>query len=444
MRSWVPALLAAVCAAGLGCGRPAQDNLIIISPHPNEIRQEFEEGFADWYKQKTGRGVGIDWLDVGGTGEAVKYIVSRNTERLQAGGVDLFFGGGDYPFVKLGKEGLLVPHILNDWTLARIPPQINGVAVYQPDFSWYGAALSGFGIFFNKEVMKLRVLPLPNHWEDLARRECFGWVASGDPRYSGSMHMMYEVLLQAYGWEKGWNVICRLGGNTQTFTKGASSAAKDVSLGQAAYGLAIDFYAFIEIERYGATRLGFIHPEGETVITPDGIALLKGAPHPDTARAFIDYVMSDGQKLWILRPGLPGGPRHMAPCRFPVDATLYDLPPAQRAVPVNPYAITNTLSYDGGKGGRRWDIMGDLVAAYVITPHAELKACWEECIRQGVSDEACAAFLRVDVTEAEAFELAQSWGKPAFADRRVQLMNQWTRSAVERYRKVFDQGAVKP
>lgn len=430
-------ILCALLCLCVQCGDTADDELVIISPHSPEIRREFTVGFRQWYRERTGRTVKLTWLDVGGTGQAIEYIRSRNAEKKQAGGVDVFFGGGAYPFVKLGSMDLLMPHRVPADILHAIPRELNGVRVYQPDGSWYGAAHSGFGIIYNKEILQRNDLPMPRRWEDLALPQCFGWVASGDPRYSGSIHMMYEVLLQAYGWERGWEIITLMGANVQTFEKGGSSAAKSVATGQAAMGLAIDFYAFIEIERYGEQRLGFALPRGETVITPDGIGILRNAPNAKLARLFVDYVLSQGQKLWILKKGAQGGPVHNALCRLPVDSSLYALPDSTLSVTQNPYRLGSTLLIDALKSGRRWAILGDLIAAFVITPHEELKQCRREIIRRGLAPYQYRRYLEIGLDEGEVFELAKKWTTREFAGERIRLMNHWTHQARKRYLSIF-------
>jgi hypothetical protein len=200
--------------------------------------------------------------------------------------------------------------------------------------------------------------------------------------------------------------------------------------------MAIDFYAFIEIERYGSDRLGFALPEGETILTPDGIGVLKNAPNPDLACLFVEYVLSEGQRLWILKKGLPGGPVENALCRFPVDATLYEDDPARLSVTKNPYRVGSGLRYDGKTGGRRWAILGDLVATVVIAPHDELKQCWREVIRRGLKPSEYRRYFTLDLSEEKAFELAADWDRPEFARERIRLMNAWTAEARRRYRSV--------
>jgi iron(III) transport system substrate-binding protein len=55
--------------------------------------------------------------------------------------------------------------------------------------------------------------------------------------------------------------------------------------------------------------------------------LLRGAPHPQVARAFIDFVLQpEGQKLWDFRPGTPGGPVRYSLRRLPVRKEFYREP----------------------------------------------------------------------------------------------------------------------
>jgi hypothetical protein len=50
------------------------DALVIISPHNEAIRFEFSRAFEEFYREKTGRNVHIDWRLPGGTTEIVRYL----------------------------------------------------------------------------------------------------------------------------------------------------------------------------------------------------------------------------------------------------------------------------------------------------------------------------------------------------------------------------------
>src|SRR5256885_535604 len=82
------------------------------------------------------------------------------------------------------------------------------------------------------------------------------------------------------------------------------------------------------------TRLG---PAGATAITPDPVALVRGAEHRDVAVRFIEFLLSEpGQRLWITRAGAPGGPKRTSLRRLPIMKSLYDKP-RDFTDNVNPY-----------------------------------------------------------------------------------------------------------
>ena len=50
-----------------------------------------------------------------------------------------------------------------------------------------------------------------------------------------------------------------------------------ISSGDAAAGMAIDFYGRSQAEAVGSQLMGYVEPKGATVISPDPIALVRGA-----------------------------------------------------------------------------------------------------------------------------------------------------------------------
>ena len=61
---------------------------------------------------------------------------------------------------------------------------------------------------------------------------------------------MYEIILQAYGWDEGFALLTRMGANIRSFPKGGSQTPKDVAIGEAACGLAIDMYGLAQIAHH--------------------------------------------------------------------------------------------------------------------------------------------------------------------------------------------------
>ena len=147
--------------------------------------------------------------------------------------------------------------------------------------------------------------PEVHTWADLADPRLANWISSPDPRASGSALMIYEIILQAYGWDKGWATLMAMSGNTRGFLSSAAAEAVEVGLGDAAYGIAIDQYGNAQVAYYGKDNVSFVVPEGQTVINPDSIAILKNPPHPEMAQRFLEFVLSRaGQSLWMLQKGV--------------------------------------------------------------------------------------------------------------------------------------------
>lgn len=426
-KGWVSFLfLFFLCA----CKGPGQREVVIVSPHTLDVQREFTMGFRDWQVERKLPVVGLRWINVGGTGESVEYVKSRNSPENPAGGLDLFFGGGEVPYMALMRLGLLKKPALPAGLLDRIPPSLHGVTVYDSDSLWFGSALSSFGILCNKQVMTRQFLPSPRTWEDLGKPEYAGWLAIGDPRYSGTIHVIFEIILQGYGWEQGWGLILRMAANTRDFAKMGSAAVREVALGQAALGLCVDLYAFAEIERYGKNRLFFLLPDSMTVVTPDGIALLKNGREPEAAALFLEYVLSEGQKLWVLKAGAPGGPKEHPLCRLPVDSSLYRLPENKRSVTFNPFTFVPFQGYDNGLSGKRWALVNDLFTAFVLTPHQSLKG-----LRKSGKNPSGSA-ITGPLSQTAALTLAKGWSRPDNGRERIRLMSDWTRRAVKAYEKV--------
>ena len=410
----------------------AMDRLVLISPHPDGVQNEFEAAFRSHYVRLTGREIVLEWLDVGGGTSSILRYIKSEFRRAPAGvGIDIFFGGGMDPFMELADMGLFSAHRLPDALLNRLPRKIGGVPLYDPGYRWYGATLAGFGIVFNRAVLELLDLPLPRTWADLGDPRLFSWVGSGDPRSSGSVHMAYELILQAYGWERGWEVITTLGANVRNFASGGAQAPKDVAAGEVAYGLSIDFYAWAQVSQVGAEYIGFTMPDNLTIVNPDGMAILKGAPNPHAARIFVEFVMSDaGQKLWFLKKGVPGGPVETALNRFTVLPDLYLRYPDEAAVSLNPFEWTSDLVYDSERASARWRVLNDLIGAMVIDSHEQLQGAWKTAIEQGMTPGIVRRLSAVPLSEEACIRLGARWRD---SELRNKTLASWTRFARDKY-----------
>lgn len=408
---------------------------VIISPHNQSIRFEFGRAFSRWHETKFGETAEIEWRDLGGTSDAQRFVISEFKSKPDGIGIDCFFGGGLGPYLSFKEKGLLSPVILPDEVIGKIPENIGGVPLYDEGYYWFGAAISGFGILQNSRVLERLRLPLLDRWEQLSLPVAFGWVGAADPRNSGTMNVMYETFLQAYGWERGWQLLTALGGNVKNFNRYSSNTAKGVTLGETAYGLAIDFYGFTQVAAAGKSNMVFVLPSDIRVISPDAIALFKGAPHPVTATRFIRFVLSEpGQKLWFLRKGHPEGAQFYSIERMSVRPDFYDRFGKESNIEYSPFKPTSGFTYDAELARERRGVVSSMVGALLVDTHTELKETWKMMIEKDAVEEKSAALGLPPITEEEALALANGeWQAPRVRNRKK---IEWQVFAIEKYSRI--------
>jgi len=397
-----------------------QDKLSIITPHTDAIRNEFQRGFTQWYKQKTGRTVGIEYLDPGGTSDCMRFIKSEFKRSPQGIGVDMFFGGGTDPYLDLKKEGLLERVVLDSSIITPIPQNISGIDIYDKDLYWYGAVLSGFGIIYNKWVVNWLHFDVPREWKDLADPRYASWIGVADPRNSGTMHIMFEIILQAYGWEQGWKICTAIAANSRTFSKGASDVPKMVAKGDMAYGLAVDFYGWAEVAEAGEDKVGLVLPENLTVVSADAMAALKGAPHVQVAKLFTEFVLSEkGQKLWFLKKGVDGGPVVQELNRMPVRPDLYTKYSSMSNIRQDPFAVKSSFRFDHELASKRWMVVNDLFGVGLIDYNDRLQKTWLASLKAKRTDDP--GWGIVPVSEDSCLALASGEWKDAVKKNSILL-----------------------
>ncbi len=461
------------------------ERLIVISPHNESIRSEFERAFVRHMREEFDRKVWIDWRQPGGTSEIARYLKSeyanafanlwtketgktadsvilnafasdkidpdtaQPSDELPAdaiearrmfleselsSGIDLFFGGGAYDFSKQAGAGALVATDVSGqygpgalakehpgWFSEEImPASASGEPFRDSDWRWVGTVLSAFGIVYNRDSLeRLGIEKTPDAWNDLTDPRYFGEVALADPTKSGSVTKAIEMIFQQEmraaldsgmpepeairtGWNRAMRMMLKISANSRYFTDQASKIPHDVAQGDAAAGLCIDFYGrtFNELHRDadGDSRVQFVMPTGGTSIGADPIGLLRGAPHPELAHRFLEFVLSpEGQKIWNYRVGEPGGPTRIALRRPPIRKDFYSAAnrPHMSDPDTNPYEIARDFTYEDGWTGKTFGALRFIIRCACVDTHHEQRDAWEAIIEAGMPAEAIGVFADV-------------------------------------------------
>ncbi|MCE0521423.1 MAG: extracellular solute-binding protein [Methylacidiphilales bacterium] len=424
---------------------PADDEVVVISPHWNGIKEETNRAFSAWHEKKYGQPATIHWRETSGGGSQIVRFLRAEYQTNPSAGIDVLYGGGVDPFRELEKDGLLTPYDPPADILAQIPAQLNGMAIIDPNHEWFASALSGFGIITNEQVRRAVGLPEVHAWADLADPRLLGWISASDPRASSSALAIYEIILQSYGWEKGWAVLMEMSGNVRNFLSSSAASAVEVGMGDAAYGVAIDTYGQAQAGYYGSDDVSFVLPEGQTVITPDSIAILKNPPHPELARHFVEFALSrEGQLLWMLPKGAPGGATKNVINRMSVMPALYDELAGRTPILTNPFKLHSDFVYSEQLGSERRAILSVLIAAWMIDTHDLLVPAWKalnsataQKLPAARRQKLLAELVAPPCTEAELLHLADTdWKDPL---KRTAWVNRWQGEAMDRYKSVLAQ-----
>ncbi|MFA5044053.1 MAG: extracellular solute-binding protein [Kiritimatiellia bacterium] len=408
--------------------------LVILSPHNEAVRYEFDRAFRRWHRAHFGEDVTIDWRNIGGASEIVRYLDSEFAAAERVGhsgiGIDLLFGGGAYDHAQQARKGHAAPCGLRQRHPERlsediIPATFSGEVFYDPLDRWYGCCLSSFGICWNQDVLAAHgIRRAPQGWSDLADFSYYRLVALADPTQSGSINKAFEMLIQeqmqaeltargipagqaataapedlAAGWRRAFGVIRRIGANARYFTDSASKVPLDVAQGAAAAGMCIDFYGRFESETIArnerSDRMVYITPIGGSSVAVDPISLLRGAPHRELAERFIDFCLSpEGQLLWNTRVGENGGPERYALRRLPIRKDMY----AEKFLKTMsdpaalPYAQGGNFTYRAAWTGPLFALIRILIRTACIDTHTELAGAWEAINRNGGPAACPAAF----------------------------------------------------
>ncbi len=292
--AWFTFVLGALFAPAFAQSPAIENELYLITPVSKDVHDPMLKAFAAWAKKKYGVEVKTSAIPKG-TPVAYGQILEWKG-RPQA---DVFWGGEGTLFDNLAAEGLLEKIQLPRALWEAIPAAIGKpvpLPLKDPKGFWVGTTLEPYGLIYQPKLLK-RLGAEIRDWDDLLNPKLKGQIAQCTPDRSSSSHASYEVILQTYGWEKGWDWLKKLAVNTGIFTARSRDVPNVVAKGEFAVGFAVPSYmAFAEV--LAGYELVFVYPKN-AYVTPEPMAVLKGAPHPRAAHAFVEFCLTEEGQLLL-------------------------------------------------------------------------------------------------------------------------------------------------
>jgi iron(III) transport system substrate-binding protein len=295
-----------IAAQALGAA-PIENELVLITPVGKSLSDPALAEFRRHARERWGIEVRTSALSAG-TPVAYGRVVEW-AGRPQA---DLFWGGESALFDRLAAQELLAPLGLPKALSDAIPERLGSgkpVALKDPKGFWVGTLLESTGIAYHPRLLaRLGVAP-PKDWDDLLDPRLKGHVVQTPPTRSSSSHAAYEVILQRDGEARGWEWLRRLAANTGLYAARSRDVPSVVARGEFAVGFSVPSYFAFE-ERLAGFDIRYAAPK-TAWITCGPAAILKGARHPNAARAFVEFLLSErGQQIAMERGLFPIVPKH--------------------------------------------------------------------------------------------------------------------------------------
>ncbi|OPA76247.1 iron ABC transporter substrate-binding protein [Paenibacillus selenitireducens] len=250
----------------------ASNKLVVYSPNSEEIIKTI----IPMFEKQTG--ITVE-LVTAGTGEIVKRLQSEKQNPY----ADVMFGGSMAGYRE--HADLYEPYVSpEDENLIEGHRNTTGFAT--PFVS------DGSVLLVNKNLIgDIKI----ESYADLLNPKLKGKIASADPASSSSAFAQLTNMLKAMGGDyesdKGWDYVSKLIENLNgKIASGSGAVHKSVADGEYVVGLTYEDPSSTYVKNGAPVEV--VYPKEGAVFLDAASAVIKGAPHMDNAKKFIDFILS--------------------------------------------------------------------------------------------------------------------------------------------------------
>ncbi len=299
----------------LGCAPKAPEVVIYSS-----LDGEFSEPIMKGFQAKSGIRV-IPKFDAESTktvGLTQSIIAEAPRPRC-----DLFWNNEILNTLRLKQKGLLAPFHPRD---AGEFPEV----FRDKDAQWYGFAARARILLVNTNVVPES--ERPKGIMDLIDAKWKGKIGMAKPLF-GTTATHAACLFAAWGDAKAKSYYRDLKANKVQILSGNKQVAQAVGAGSIAFGITDTDDAMEEIA--AGSPVMIVYPDRKddeigTLFIPNTLAMIKGAPHPENAAKFADYLLSAEVETALAR-----GPSAQIPLNPRASAARVETPKTVHAMPAD-------------------------------------------------------------------------------------------------------------
>jgi iron(III) transport system substrate-binding protein len=167
-------------------------------------------------------------------------------------------------------------------------------ALSDPGYSYITNA-SRYFLIYNKD--KIAPEDAPKSWLDLLNPKWKGRVATGHPAFSGCTGTWALGVKKIHGWQ----YFEKLAANNVRVGRSAVDPMTLINAGECLVGVGAANNAYASIAK--GNPLGVVHPSDGLVLCVTPSAIPANAPHPASARLFMDWLLSREYAETIVKDG---------------------------------------------------------------------------------------------------------------------------------------------
>jgi iron(III) transport system substrate-binding protein len=261
--------------------QPKENKVIIYAALDEKTSNELAAAF----KKETG----ID-AEVALQIEQAGTVSGRIKTEAPTARADVFIGGNSNFHTELVTGGYLEKYRSPVIKQAGIDTRF-----MDPDGYWTGWYLGALCLLYNEkrynEEAKPKGIKPPTTWDDLLNPVYKGQVIASNPATTGGAYLMMAAQIFRLGSEKaGFEYIRKLHPNVAQYTKGANGSIPLVSQGEAIVGFAWG-HDTLKQKVQGNLPIVVVFPK-DTGFEIGAASIIKGAPHLEAAKKFVDFLLS--------------------------------------------------------------------------------------------------------------------------------------------------------
>jgi iron(III) transport system substrate-binding protein len=266
-----------------------EGKVVVSVPSSAELRKGIEKTFKPRF--------GIESELIAGRAASV---VGKIQQEAKAGvyNFDLHMGGSESMVTGLLFEGLLAP-----FETAMVLPEVKDAKNWWGGHIWVDNAKSYIyssqaylteNLWYNTDQVKPEEI---RSFDDLLHPKWVGKIGYLDPRTAGSGTSIWSFLWKL----KGEEYLKKLASQKLFLSRDQRVLAESLAKGKLALVVGLTYYSFVPYLKAGLPVKPLPNPRDEVYVSGGSghVTLLKGAPHPNAAKVFINWFLGkEGQEIF--------------------------------------------------------------------------------------------------------------------------------------------------